>query len=100
MFIHTVYFYMKPEATDAHRDQLLRDCREILSRISTVKQLWAGVPAGTPRDVVDNSYGVSITVLFDDTAGYDVYETAPLHIEFIERNKANWSRVQVYDAVE
>ncbi|MBC8137460.1 MAG: Dabb family protein, partial [Fibrella sp.] len=58
-----------------------------------------GVPAQTPRDVVDNSFGVGLTVVFEDKAGYDVYETDPLHLEFIAHNKGSWSRVQVYDAV-
>lgn len=99
MFIHTVYFWMTPETTEADRDRTAQDCRDYLSKIRTVKQLWAGVPAQTPRDVVDNSYGVGLTVVFEDKAGYDVYETDPLHLEFIARNKANWARVQVYDAV-
>lgn len=99
MFIHTVYFWMKPEATEADRDQTIQDCRDYLSKISTVRQLWAGIPAQTPREVVDNSYGVGLTVVLDDSAGHDVYQDDPLHLEFIARNKANWSRVQVYDAV-
>ena len=100
MFIHTVYFWLKPEAGEVERDQLLADCRNYLSKISTVRQLWAGTPVGTPRPVVDNSYAVGLTVILDDSAGHDVYQVDPLHLEFIERNKANWSRVQVYDAVE
>ncbi len=99
MFIHTVYFWLTPEATPAQRDLLVDDCRNYLSKIETVQQLWAGLPAGTDRAVVDNSYGVGLAVIFADTAGYEVYETHPLHLTFIERNKAIWSRVQVYDTL-
>ena len=51
----------------------------------------------TPRDVVDNSYGVGLTVVLDDVKGHDVYQEHPLHKEFIARNKPNWKRVQIYD---
>jgi hypothetical protein len=97
MFVHTVYFWLRPGATQAARDQLVKDCREILAKIPTVKNLWAGVPAMTPRDVVDNSYGVGLTVVLDDAAGHDVYQVHPLHADFIERNKETWVRVQIYD---
>ena len=99
MFIHTVYFWLKPEATSADREQLVGDCRSYLGKIRTVRHLWTGRPAMTPRDVVDNSYAVGLTVVLDDSAGHDVYQTDPLHLEFIQRNKQRWARVQVYDFV-
>ena len=99
MFVHTVYFWMAPHAGEAERAQLARDCREYLGKILAVRHLWAGVPAMTPRDVVDNSYGVGLTVVLDDAKGHDVYQEHPLHKEFIARNKQNWTRVQIYDFV-
>jgi len=96
-FIHVVFFYMNEAATDADRDALIQDCRDYLGSVETVRYLNVGAPAGTPREVVDNSYGVGLVIHFDDTAGYEVYETAPRHLEFIERNQHRWSRVQVYD---
>ena len=97
MFIHTVYFYLKPGATQAARDQLVHDCREYLGKIPVVKHLWAGVPAMTTREVVDNTYGVGLTVVLEDVAGHDVYQEHPLHLDFIQRNKETWNRVQIYD---
>lgn len=97
MFIHTVYFWLKDGTSPAARTQLLADCREYLGQIPTVRQVWAGAPAMTPREVVDNSYGVGLTVVLDDVSGHEVYQEHPLHKEFIARNKAHWARVQVYD---
>lgn len=99
MFVHTVYFWLHEGTPAPAREQLIQDCRTLLATIPTVRQLFTGAPAGTPRDVVDNSYGVGLTVLFEDTAGHDVYQDHPLHHQFIERNQAHWSRVQVYDFV-
>jgi len=97
MFIHTVYFWVKPATSAAAQQQLVADCRTYLTKIPTVRQLWAGPPAMTPRDVVDNSYTVGLTVVLDDSAGHEVYQEHPLHKEFIARNKAHWARVQVFD---
>ena len=99
MFIHTVYFWMKAGSADASRKQLVDDARNYLGKIPTVRHLWAGVPAMTPRDVVDNSYDVGLTVVLDDTAGHDVYQIHDLHKEFIARNKTHWERVQIYDFI-
>jgi hypothetical protein len=97
MFVHTVYFWLHDGAPDTARTQLIEDCRTLLRQVPTVRQLWAGPPAGTPRDVVDNSYACGLTVIFDDRAGHDVYQDHPLHFDFIERNREYWKRVQVYD---
>ncbi len=97
MFVHVVLFWMKPGATDAARAQLAADCEAYLGKIPDVRQLWAGRPAMTPREVVDNSYDVGLCVVLDDVAGHDEYQVHELHKQFIERNKANWKRVQIYD---
>lgn len=98
MIVHTVYFWMATTATSEDRDRTVADCREILSQIETVRSVYAGAPADTPkRDVVDASFGVGLTVIFDDLAGAAVYDTHPKHLEFIERNKHAWAKVTVYD---
>lgn len=98
MFVHTVYFWVKPNTPTAAVERLLADCRSLLGGIPTVRHLWAGRPAQTPRDVVDNSYAVALTVVLDDRAGHDVYQDHAKHKEFIARNKEHWARIQVYDA--
>ena len=97
MFVHVVLFWMNEGAPDGAREQLARDCQTYLAKIPTVRQLWAGRPAMTPREVVDNSYDVGLCVVLDDDAGHDVYQVHELHKQFIERNKPHWKRVQIYD---
>lgn len=98
-FVHVVFFWMEENTDDYDRDALIRDCYALLGGIETVTHIEAGEPAGTPRDVVDNSYGVALLVEFANSAGHDVYQTHELHTRFIERNQHRWSRVQVYDFV-
>ena len=46
MFIHTVYFWLTENAPATAREQLIRDCRQILGKIPTVRHLFAGAPVG------------------------------------------------------
>ncbi len=98
-FIHVVYFWMKEGAPETAVDQLAADCKEYLGAVKTVEKLYVGRPAGTERDVVDNSYAVNLIIHFKNKVAQDFYQQAELHKQFIERNKEHWERVQVYDMI-
>ena len=95
-FFHSVFFWLH-DGADAGR--LADGCRTHLAGIPGVQRLTAGFPAGTGREVVDNSYGVALLVEFADSAAHDVYQEHPDHLRFIAECSRLWSRVQVYDAV-
>jgi hypothetical protein len=97
MLVHSVFFYAAADATQGQIDQLVADCYSLLAKIPGVHSLWVGPPAMTPRAVVDNTYGAALCVVLEGSAAHDVYQTHPLHLEFIARNKGAWQRVQVYD---
>jgi len=97
MFVHAVYFWLDEAAPDSARRQLVTDCTTYLAKIPTVRHVWAGRPAMTPRPVVDNTYDVGLVVALDDAAGHDVYQEHPLHKEFVARNQPHWKRIQIYD---
>lgn len=99
-FYHIVYFWVKPETSSERVQQLIDDCKSYLGSINTVRELHVGTPAGTPRDVVDNSFAVNLIVRFDDKAGHDYYQEIDTHQQFIDRNKEIWQRVQVYDMIK
>ena len=44
MFIHTVYFWLKPGTPEEARTQLVRDCREYLGKAPSVRHLWPVSP--------------------------------------------------------
>jgi hypothetical protein len=99
MLVHTVYFWLKDGSPAGERERLAHSCRELLAKIPTVRHLWAGSPAETPkRDIIDASYDVGLTVILDDLPAHDVYQVHPLHLQFIARHKEHWKRVQIYDA--
>ena len=99
MFIHYVNFWLKAGSSSEVQQKLVNDCRTILSAVPGVQHIWAGPPAMTPRDVVDNSYDVGLCIVFPDKAAHDVYQTHPMHDEFIGKNKSHWERVVVRDFI-
>lgn len=99
MFVHHVFFWMPPEATEADRAQL-RAGLQTLTDIETIRQWHIGVPADTDRPVIERSYAFSWLMLFDSAADEAVYQTHPKHLDFIKNCAHLWSRVVVYDSVD
>mgnify|MGYP001559562956 CR=1 FL=1 len=97
MLVHTVLFWMKKGSPRSAARRLADECRTYL-RTPSVRHLWAGPPAGTgARDVIDATYDVGLTVVFDDVKGHDAYQVHPRHKSFIARNHKRWLRVTVMD---
>jgi len=98
--VHHVFFWLKNPESKADRDKLVAGVKT-LSKIPTVKELHVGVVASTEkRDVVDNSWGVSELMFFSDLEGQAVYQTHPIHLEFIKNYSQLWEKVVVYDVLE
>jgi hypothetical protein len=95
---HNVFFTLN-DNSPAQRERLVRDCYEYLKGHDGVLAFSAGTRAeGCERDVNDLKFDVSLHVEFADRASHDVYQTTPPHMKFIERNKANWKTVRVFDS--
>ena len=98
--VHHVFFWLKNPGSKKDRYQLVAGVKT-LSAIETVHKLKVGIVASTEkRDVVDNSWAVSELIFFKDLAGQAVYQTHPVHLEFIKNCSHLWEKVIVYDAVD
>lgn len=97
-FIHHVFFYLQNEGNKIDPDELIEGLKK-LSKAPSIKVFHIGIPAGTPRDVVDNSYAVSWLVFFDGKEDQDIYQTDPIHLKFIEDCSHLWKKVSVYDTL-
>lgn len=97
-FIHYVLFWLKdpgnPEVRVKFEDELKK-----LVTIETIIEKHLGVPAQTPREIVDGSYTYSLFITFRDKEGHDIYQVHPKHVEFARVCEALWERVIVYDSV-
>lgn len=96
-FLHHVFFWLNEPDSAAARQEFLTALRK-MEAIPTVRQSYIGTPAGTPRDVVDNSWTFYWLVTFDDRQGWQVYNDHALHDEFRKKSPL-WKKVQVYDVV-
>ena len=98
LFVHSVYFWMNEDATEMQRDSFIDILRE-LEQIESVQALEVGVPADTPREVVDNSYDVALFVYFEDRIGHDKYQSDTIHTDAITRFEGWVDSVRIYDAL-
>jgi len=99
MLVHSVYFWLKPDLPETQRAEFRRAV-ESLKQITAVESAYVGSPAPIPkRPVVDDSYSVALTILFKDLAAHNSYQVDPIHVAFVAAWKAQWTRVQIYDAV-
>ncbi len=98
-FFHAVYFYPRKGGTSQDAQALADGCRKHLPGIPGITYFAVGMPAGTPRDVVDNGYAVALLVGYESSEAHDVYQDHPDHLAFIAENKHLWSRVVVFDTL-
>ena len=98
MFIHSVYFWLKPELTDAQRATFQAGVNS-LTAIKSVRQGFVGTPAATDRPIIDRSYSCALVIICDDEAGHEAYQVDPIHDRFREDCGEFWSKVLIYDAV-
>ena len=98
---HTVFFWLKPDLPDARRAAMIAALKG-LTDSPNVATCRVGVPAQTPREVVDNSYDVQLTVGFDSIAHHDIYQSADdaVHQAFVDGFNDCWAKVLIYDSLE
>ncbi len=98
-FAHIVFFWLKepenPEANEAFKKHV----HGYLGQIDFIRGIHFGKAAGTPRDVVDNSYSYNMILYFDNEQDQNRYQEHPAHLKFVEDANHLWDRVQVYDSV-
>jgi len=97
MLSHIVVFWLKDDLSVAQRSAF-REGLESLKAIESAHAVYIGAPAKTgDRPVIDQSYSLALTVLFDTIQDHDVYQVHPLHQAFLKNFGSFWSRVLIYD---
>ncbi len=97
MFVHTVFFWLKPGITADEEKQFVAGVNSLLT-ISSMKHGWVGKPADTSHEVIDRSYSYGLTTVFADEAGHDAYQVDPIHDRFRDIHHL-WTGVKIYDYV-
>jgi hypothetical protein len=86
-FVHVVIFRLKKDTPDGEIDAMITDCKEMLSKIPSVKGIKVGRPSdkGTP-EIAKKDYQIGLLVLFDDADGLKTYLDHEQHLKFVEKH--------------
>ncbi len=95
---HMVYFELEDGSPD-NVEHLVQQCRHYLDKHPGLEFFSVGrLNEELSRDVNDKQFHVSLHTVFTDRAAHDAYQVDPRHVEFIEKNKASWRKVRVFDS--
>lgn len=94
-----VFFWLKEPENQQHRNQFEQSLKKFIANTRFAMDSHLGVPAMTPRQVVDNSYTYNLVVTFRSKEDHDAYQAEQAHQDFIDECQELWERVQVYDSV-
>ena len=97
-FVHTVYFWLKDDNPELVND-FINNGLPALAKVPSIQSVSWGPPAGTPREVVDNSYDIAWIVNFASAEDQDAYQVDSLHVVFVDKYKSIFEKVQVYDNI-
>ena len=98
-FIHHVYFWLKSPENGEDKAKLVAGLKK-LTAVKSILLSVIGQPADTHRDVVDRSYAVSWLIFFKNKEDQEIYQTDPVHLDFVATCSSLWSKVIVYDTVD
>jgi hypothetical protein len=97
MLIHSVYFWLTEDSKGTVNAEFEAALRELL-KIEQIASGSFGPPAPTEaRPVTDHSFDYALVLQFASQADHDTYQVHPDHDAFVDRWRATWDRVQVYD---
>lgn len=99
-FQHVVHFWLRDDLTDKQKTDFVEGVRS-LGNSPNVAAVRVAVPAHTPREIVDNSYDVQLTVWFDSSEAHDAYQSPndEAHTAFGQAFKPFWKKVLIYDSI-
>lgn len=98
MMLHSVYFWLDPDLTDAQRAEFEQEGLRALCAIDVVTNGRIGTPAGTAsRPVTDHSFHYSLFLEFQSVEHHDAYQVHPEHTAFVDRFAPWFRTVRVYD---
>jgi hypothetical protein len=98
MFIHAVYFWLRPDLGRADRKKFEAGLRS-LRMIEGVREGYIGSPASTDRLVIERGYSRALVLVFADEAAQEAYQVHPVHDRFREECGRFWTTVRIYDSV-
>lgn len=94
---HHVFFTLNDRSDEA-AERLVQSCQTLLAGHPGTVDFAVGRREPEYDRPVNADFDVSLHVVFRDRAAHDAYQSAPMHLQFIEENKASWAEVRVFDS--
>jgi hypothetical protein len=94
-FAHHVLFWLNDKADK----QKFVDGLQTLTTITSIKDIHIGVTADSHGGPTDDTYDVSLLILFSNAADHDSYEIDPIHQAFIGGYSKLCAKVIAYDSI-
>ena len=96
---HSVFFTLKDNSPEA-RAEFVESCKKYLTGHEGTVSVAFGTIA---EDVVEpnvsvRDFDVALLLVFENKAAGQKYLVAPRHVEFVEKNKAKFAKVRVFDS--
>ena len=98
MFVHAVYFTLRPDLPAADL-ATFEAWQPRLCALPSVHAGYTGVPAATDRPVIDRAYTHALILLFADAAAEQAYQVHPEHDRFRAECGTFWDKVRIFDSV-
>lgn len=98
-FTHVVYFWLNNPEDEQDRLDFETSLKKFVNNSKYAQTKFIGIPANTPREVVDNSYTYSLILSFPSKEDQEKYQKEQAHLDFIKEASHLWNKVQVYDSV-
>lgn len=99
-FTHSVFFWLANPDSAEDRAEFEAAVKQFIDSSAYVKTKYLGTPAGTPREVVDNSWTYNLIVTFDSKEDHDLYQAEQVHDDFRNGSAHLWTKVLIYDGMK
>lgn len=95
---HMVYFELI-DASESKVQELVGECQQYLDDHPGLQFFGVGaLNQELNREVNVRDFHLSLHTVFENRKAHDDYQVSSRHVEFIEKNKANWKSVRVFDS--
>jgi|GEM_PF-6341814 len=95
--VHVVVLKLKADSAKTEAQAVIDDTYSQLSKIKTVRGVWAGKPSAKAATAGTADYTVALVFVYDDAAGLKSYLSDPIHTKFADKHLPKWETPLVYD---
>jgi hypothetical protein len=95
---HMVFFKLK-DSGEKSRAAMIESCQKYLTgHPGTIYVSFGEIAEDVKEPVSDREFDIALHLVFVDKDAAAAYQKSPKHTEFVEKNKASFAKVRVFDS--